>query len=437
MIYQLAQLNWRGTLLGMLFFELVLGGLAFANFIFMSYNRPLSASLPTVILNLLLLGGASGVARCRATPFQAALPIPARDLFMYRLVSLQALVWIPLLAAAGAGYLVMGRASSLFALWLIAAGAVSTAWALALFSVRLRELSAPPVLSGKLLLTTALLASFALTGAMVFSVRPGIVLLVCAGAIAVFLRRDLAVMPKAFVVAPAEAVAWRSSRQANSSPRQVWRLVCRSIFAWGPSANLIISVVGLLNPVFSIVASVFLTSFVSEVGSSMSWMWALPVSRRKVLALALIPPLVLEAAVQAAKPAGFIQAMELVAVTLLCTSSVLAMNNRNRLRAGSRFIAVGSPVVCACIPTALGVADILLGGSLHVKKHIWGSYTAEYLAAHLARIPLPLLLIVVAGTFTGLGALYWLAQKQFEAADFLPTPQIRLDAVESSSGIGA
>lgn len=68
--------------------------------------------LLALLLNLLLLLLASGLSLLRVSGFEAALPIPARDIFMARLVPRLAVVWIPLVAAAGAGYMVVGHAAS-------------------------------------------------------------------------------------------------------------------------------------------------------------------------------------------------------------------------------------------------------------------------------------------------------------------------------------
>jgi hypothetical protein len=426
MIYQLLRLDGRTVRLERLFLGVVLGGAGFA----VLTGRPSSTISWGMVLNFLLYALVFSLTRYRATLFQAALPIPARDLFMARLLPLLAVVWIPLLAAVGAGYVVGARATSIRALWLIAVGAVCTAAGIVLLSVRLRELSAPRVLANFLLLS-------ALTGGVVSIFWPGIVLAVCAGMIAALLWRDLASMPKAFQVAPADAAAGRLARRWIGFARPVCWPVFRSMFTGQSSGMFIWSAAMLLNPWSSFMAGLMLGVFISRGGrTSMSWVWPLPVSRRKVLALGLLPVLVLEAAVLAARPAGFIQAVELVVVALLSTSFFLAMINWNRLRAGARFLVACGLTSCLCGPIALSYFDISRMDRIH-QHRFSRSYTAEYLAAHLARIPPPLLLLLVVGTLAGLGALYWLAQRQFEAADFLPPAHARLDTAEFSIGNGA
>ena len=87
----------------------------------------------------------------RASLFQAALPIPARDLFVARLLSLLGVVWFPLLAVAAASRVAGPGASYFGFLSLTVAGPIATAGVLALLSIRLRELSAPPKLAFVLL----------------------------------------------------------------------------------------------------------------------------------------------------------------------------------------------------------------------------------------------------------------------------------------------
>jgi hypothetical protein len=65
------------------------------------------------------------------------------------------------------------------------------------------------------------------------------------------------------------------------------------------------------------------------------------------------------------------------------------------------------------------------------------SYTADYLAAHLAKVPLDSQAILIAGALVALGALYWLVQRQFESADFVQSVQTRLDTTEYSTGFRA
>src|SRR5580658_6655939 len=114
MIYQLLRLVGRRTWWGILVVGIIIGFLAFANLILMSVGERFCAILPDLVLNVILLAFGSGLASNRGRLFEASLPIPARDLFMYRLLMLQVIIWIPLLAAAGAGYVVAGRASSLY-----------------------------------------------------------------------------------------------------------------------------------------------------------------------------------------------------------------------------------------------------------------------------------------------------------------------------------
>src|SRR5271170_7487131 len=80
----------------------------------------------------------AGVHR-RATRFQAALPISARDLFATRCISFAGLVWLPLLVAAGVAFLKGGSAWKGIASVLLDCGAAGTVTTIAVLSLKLME----------------------------------------------------------------------------------------------------------------------------------------------------------------------------------------------------------------------------------------------------------------------------------------------------------
>ena len=370
----------------------------------------------------------------RASLFQAALPIPARDLFVARLLSLLGVVWFPLLAVAAASRVAGPGASYFGFLSLTVAGPIATAGVLALLSIRLRELSAPPKLAFVLLAVLPVLGAVAFLAA--FFAPPGIVPAVCAVTAAALLWRDFASMPKAFQVAPAEAVAERPPRRRTASVRPPWWPVCRSVFSWQPSVFLVNSVIFFANPMGGwMMAPLMLGGFVFQGWVAMRWLWALPVSRRKVLAMTLLPPLLLEAAAQAAMPAGFVRAAVFVALVLLYTSAGLAMNMGSRLRVGTRLLAWSVFVVSVGGPlTGMFVEMFHSDGT---RKHFWRSYLAGLVADRLSGIPPAGLAILIAGTLIALGALYWLVQRQFDTFDFLPNVRTRVDTTGMCPGLNA
>ncbi|MGB7759917.1 MAG: hypothetical protein WBL61_08815 [Bryobacteraceae bacterium] len=70
-----------------------------------------------------------------------------------------------------------------------------------------------------------------------------------------------------------------------------------------------------------------------------------------------------------------------------------------------------------------------------VRAGIHGSYTAEFLAAHLTGILPGNPVIPIIGTLVLLGVLYWIVQRQFEAADFIQFTRTRVDSAEYSTGL--
>jgi hypothetical protein len=421
MIYELLRLERGASRRAWLTSAVVFVGAVFA---FMALDRhfhlsarPLDTMFSSGMVTLAILYVLISSAARLPTLFLMALPIPARDVFVARLLPALSIAWAPPLAIGGAAYLAGGNPPFSYFLSLIATGAVATVTILIVLPLRLREMSTRlgPVAAG-LFLTYV-------STCLVFLAPPGIVLAFCAVAIAALLWWDLASMPKAFQVAPADAVGERPSRGAHGSPRPVWWPVLRSMFGWRTRLILICSAWWLLCPLLSVTASLILALFVLVLGSSTCWLWALPMTRRKVLALGLLPPLLLEAVLQAIKPAGSVQALELVVLALLFTSAFLALYDWARLRPGAKFLAATGSILCLCGPLAMLIADFY-----HldvVRKHFWGSYTAEYLTAQLSRIPPEPRLILIAGTLIALGALYWLVQRQFEAADFVLGRQTR------------
>jgi hypothetical protein len=204
----------------------------------------------------------------------------------------------------------------------------------------------------------------------------------------------------------------------------------------------ILSLVSLINFVIFgfiswYVAPMMLAGFVVNGWVSMRWVWALPVSRRTVLAMALVPPLVLEAAAQATRPAGVIRAIGMVALALLSTSAYMTMHkafrNWDGLRAGARFLVWPYCFVILCGPFAGMFADVGLseqsGGFFHRSR------TAEFLATYLSGLPAGTLAILIAGMLAGLGALYWLVERQFEAVDFRPDAQTQVGSAEIYPGL--
>ena len=153
-----------------------------------------------------------------------------------------------------------------------------------------------------------------------------------------------------------------------------------------------------------------------------------------MLAMMLLAPLLLSAAVQVIWPAGFVRAVELVALTLLLISGSLAMYKRNGLPAPARLVVQLLYFIVFLGPFAILTVDAFHGKGHGIRAR---SYTADFLAAHVAGVPPAIQAILIAGTLVALAALYWLVQRQFESADFVQFVQTRLDTTEYSTGFRA
>jgi hypothetical protein len=223
----------------------------------------------------------AGVHR-RATLFQAALPIPAKDMFVTRCVALTSLLWLPVLAAAGVAVLKGGLEWKGAAPALIDCGAAATLITIALLPLRLMEIESPPqlVMSLWYLGAGAFLAAF-------LTLPSAPVLAFCAiASVALFLRAWRA-MPESFQVAPLEARKPSRHRQAESEPAIPWLILLRSVI---PLRGLLFLPL-VFQVLFTHAASWPLVCFVGIFGVTgllqpqNRWLHALPVARRKLLAI--------------------------------------------------------------------------------------------------------------------------------------------------------
>lgn len=219
----------------------------------------------------------------RATLFEAALPIPARDLFATRCAAFATLLWLPVLVAAGVAFLKGGPEWKAAASVLLDCGAAATVTTIALLPLRLMEIEGPPqlVMSLWYLGAGAFLAAF-----LALPAAP--VLAFCAiASVALFVRAWRA-MPESFQVAPLEAQKPSRRRQAESGPAIPWLILLRSVV---PLRSLLFLPM-IFQVIFTHAASwpvvcwvgVFAVSGLSQPNNR--WLAALPLARRKLLAIA-------------------------------------------------------------------------------------------------------------------------------------------------------
>jgi len=224
----------------------------------------------------------TGVHR-RATVFQAALPIPARDMFAARCAALASLVWLPVLAAAGVALMKNGPEWKTAAQVLLDCGAAATVMTIALLSLRPTEIESPP----QLVITLWYLGAGAFLAAFL-ALPAAPVLAFCAiASIALFVRAWRA-MPESFQVAPVEARSPSRRREAESAPAIPWLIMLRSAV---PLRSLLFLPM-IFQVMFTHAASwplvccfgVFIVSGLAQPNSR--WLYTLPIARRKLLAIA-------------------------------------------------------------------------------------------------------------------------------------------------------
>jgi len=212
----------------------------------------------------------------RCSLFAAALPVEGRQFFMARLLSLLTFIWLPVLAAAVAGSHAAG---------LIEAAAVCTVAVLLVQSVRVDEISAPAWLVN-MVAPVLLLGGIALAYFSATAVRTG-----CAVISTILFVKIRAGIPKSFQVARVKAVPRRPENR-NSYRTPVWWPGFRSLYTW----QSFLFFPGLL--VFSVTGSWLMTSIwvamvITQSHPGLRWLFALPISRRKLLWSVLIPPIAL------------------------------------------------------------------------------------------------------------------------------------------------
>ncbi len=225
----------------------------------------------------------------RATLFEAALPIEGRQLFLARLLSRLALVWLPVLA----GILVALSVPDTGwpeVLGMLECGILFTLACLLPLSVRVQECAIPAGL------LAALWTGLAAAGALAWHfLPPGPFLAVFALAGALILLRTWFAIPASFQVAPMQEVGSTSSpRSTRDAQPLAWWPVVRSagfvmplgLFAMGVYlgrwGDLSVPSVA----IFVIMANVYARQ-------RTRWLYALPLSFRALALVTVIPSLVL------------------------------------------------------------------------------------------------------------------------------------------------
>ena len=221
----------------------------------------------------------------RATLWEAALPISARQLFLARALSRTAMVWIPMMACGWLTMMLKGAEwSSVVAT--VECGAILTLAILLPQAVRVQELVIPGWL------VAVVWAAVAAAGILTWWLLPAAVTLAlfALASAGVFVRIWLA-LPLSFQTAPLEAASRREITRSRSGPGLPWWPVVRSLqwaslgflpmIAFSASQN--IGLFGCLFGVFGMEGSRPRTR----------WLDSLPLSHRSRLLINLVPVLVM------------------------------------------------------------------------------------------------------------------------------------------------
>jgi len=219
--------------------------------------------------------------------YEAALPIDGRDLWLSRVLSLLAVIWLPLLTLLAFG---------LPRLPLFEAGAVFTAIVLAVKRVGIRELSAPQWL-GRIAQVF-----FVCLLAMPFVLRPlksvhwpalpspESVLAICLPASAALFWWGWTSVPKSFQLSPIPAPdsAPALSCETSEPSRFAWSPILRTVYGGRPMLLMIAFVMGSLTFGFG-TAGVMAAMSQNQIRARYRWLLALPFSPRRLFTLIAMP----------------------------------------------------------------------------------------------------------------------------------------------------
>lgn len=284
-------------------------GVAFAGscLIFFLYRHLSPAKVATAVMFLpSYLGYGLIFARKdprRCTPFQAALPIPARDIFLAKVFSDVAGFWIASLTVLAAILTSPRAAQKGIALVLLDAGAIVTLARMAIHSIRTGEFNVPRwwrvVVGIGLIAAAGAMYAFTDPTRIPRLVTISVFAICMLGSVVLFCKAWVS-LPESFQIAPEEAVALRPPR------RKFWL----SSFAWLPAARrlltsgqpLFIFVLAVdaslfgMRPVgaqiFAIVVcwfSIWMTILLIK--SRDRWLFSLPISRQMMFLPIVAAPL--------------------------------------------------------------------------------------------------------------------------------------------------
>lgn len=231
----------------------------------------------------------------RASAFEAALPIDGRDLIRARIFSLLLLIWLPVLVAIIVA-LQFGPNAALGLAWPVSSAAMAASAAV----VFLQLYGLPGLTAGNsvALMTWLTLAAASIGGAFLVrrpaDVAPAMTILAVAVLpIAAFAIFAWPRYPVAFHLAPLALREVGTTASESADPGS-WAVLWRSLFTWQTALWFSFSAIYPLINNF-IMPLCFVPGYLTGVYSSVRWMFPLPISRRRLLALIVLPYMVVYA----------------------------------------------------------------------------------------------------------------------------------------------
>jgi hypothetical protein len=219
----------------------------------------------------------------RATDFQAALPIRASDLFLVRILSYFALVWLPM--ASGAALLLLVGKPVEDVASLVEIGAGFSVLVLVALSSRVREIAGSPWASN---LSVAIVWTAGYTIWQGQLVPRAVLMAVCAVVCAVLFWNIWRQLPPSFEVLPAKPTLPVSRRGNSAVPALVWSPILRSLFV--PRTLFFLPMIVFLSVGGQwLWVSMFCIFPVLATMPRMPWALGLPVRRGALLAVILLP----------------------------------------------------------------------------------------------------------------------------------------------------
>ena len=281
--------------MGMIPLLAVLFGFAAAssNFLPISPSQPTRESLHASLATALALGPSSLIwiilsVQSQRTPYEAALPIAGRDLWLQRVLTLLAMVWLPLLSAIAGG---------LPPLTLLAAASIYTVVILWVKNSDLRELGVARRLNNVVYriaflipLAVIILAKPLKSAQWIVLPSAASVLAICGLASAILFWWTWTSVPKSFQFAPPGPAQSRPQETGKSSrfTSFIWAPVWQSIFG----RSMLILLFFLWGNIVSQrlwVAGLVIGGVQVQIRGQCRWLLALPASSRKLFGWIALP----------------------------------------------------------------------------------------------------------------------------------------------------